>query len=339
MSRISHHSPVRFTDAQAIDLVRAATPDNNVAEAYKRISMLFDRTRIRIDAALSWNKGKPVPKKIEDMTSDERDALRTELKERITDVALLLNRLLDLGSDEWKNAPLIWEMLSFDADVLHSPRTPLPDVLREVAASLEGMIQGGIDVETLVQNIDDVIHQTVGRREAIERVMSAALDTDIAGTSLLNASDIPANVLGTVQESVKRELDTTDQVLAAAAAQAIYETCRSESCEQPHFVLEASEVTRVSGEEALSSAVGDAYLVRSKNVATLGDHYIVIIGGLVQKPHGLRPEDISYPAEGDETALLDTYGPDETLVLLKLNDAARLRFYEAHRVLPSHRRS
>ena len=93
------------------------------------------------------------------------------------------------------------------------------------------------------------------------------------------------------------------------------------------FELKDSEVSRVNPETVMKSEVGDVYLVRSNNVPDLGDHYIVITGGLIEKPHGKRPDDIVFSIAEGETTPLDSYA-GEPLVLLKLNDKRVHAFYD-----------
>lgn len=75
---------------------------------------------------------------------------------------------------------------------------------------------------------------------------------------------------------------------------------------------------------------GDVCLVRSQNVAEFGDHYIVITGGLVLKPWGMRPKDIELAAP-ETKPVLDQFRPSQMgLILLKLTDKATEAFHEFH---------
>lgn len=65
---------------------------------------------------------------------------------------------------------------------------------------------------------------------------------------------------------------------------------------------------------------GTVVLVRSTSVPLLRDHYFVVTGGLVQKPHGLRPQGISLKAGKDDTAVLNAYTPENGVVALRLVD-------------------
>lgn len=91
------------------------------------------------------------------------------------------------------------------------------------------------------------------------------------------------------------------------------------------FNVSESALSRVSFDEAMKSNVGDVYLVRSPKVESSKDHYVLISGGLVQKSHGLRPNDIVFPAPKNNP--LRNF-PTGELVLLKLNGSARESFYQ-----------
>lgn len=73
---------------------------------------------------------------------------------------------------------------------------------------------------------------------------------------------------------------------------------------------------------------GDVALVRSNRVSEIGDHWVIITGGLVKKPHGWRPEDAHFEAPNMSPVLdkheADSYG----MVFLKLKDPTA--FYEFH---------
>ena len=303
------------------------------------VSTLFDSTKINIASVVDRRSlPRPDPSQI---GFEEAEDLRDLVTGKIVHVIRLINRTLDLRSDEWKNSPVVWEMLSFSSDVLHAQNTPLAESLRAALDQTKGELQEGVDAETLMNDLDEVIHQTFARRTTIEKVLHAAVNLDIAATPLLRVDSIHTRVYDDVREQVQRELKTADAVLTDAAAKAICDACGERDVlhdRVPEFELGAADVMRVTGEAAMSSVVGDVYLVRSGNVPELGDHYIVITGGLVQKPHGLRPQDVSFPIHKGQSTPLDDYRLDEPLVLLKLNDAARLRFYDAYQVQQAHRR-
>lgn len=91
-----------------------------------------------------------------------------------------------------------------------------------------------------------------------------------------------------------------------------------------------SDFTRIDAKQALYMQVGDVALVRSKNVKSLGDHYIVVTGRPIEKPHGLRPQTIEIPAIGETP--LSNYGDHEMLVILKMNNDAKQKFFNNHNI-------
>lgn len=336
MTPLSHHSPVRFMDDESMaKLMKASGRQHGNTENQAIVSTMFNSTKLQILTKLCGQEAVCPP---EEKLS--REDLYKELTTRFVAVIHLLISALDLRSKEWKNAPGIWELLSFDAEVLNDADTPLPDALREAVNQTQHLFHTAIDPEELMQDLDDVIHQTYGRRLAIERVATAAMNRDISETPLLFSSRIPESIARTAHMHIMDQLGFADAVIADSAATAICRACDEEKGnEDPaSFSLDASEVTRVTGEQALISQVGDVYLVRSQNVSSLGDHYIVIIGGLIQKPHGLRPEDIAYAIPDGQQTPLDAFPPEEALVLLKLDDHARVRFYDAYGVEDRYRR-
>ena len=87
---------------------------------------------------------------------------------------------------------------------------------------------------------------------------------------------------------------------------------------------------QLSAEEANNQLkVGDVALVRSENVNDLGDHYIIITGGLVQKDHGIRAEEVSIHAP-ETKDFLDTIYPINGLTLLKLEPVMACLFLDFH---------
>ncbi|MCO6429501.1 MAG: hypothetical protein J5J00_01480 [Deltaproteobacteria bacterium] len=110
---------------------------------------------------------------------------------------------------------------------------------------------------------------------------------------------------------------------------------------RPGFNIGDDDVRRVSGEEVLKThQVGDVYLARSQNVAYLGDHYVVITGGLIQKPHGVRPQDVVLQVPRGVATPLDAFENilKDPVVLMKLSDKARHSFYEHHEIPENFRR-
>lgn len=97
---------------------------------------------------------------------------------------------------------------------------------------------------------------------------------------------------------------------------------------EDYYKLAYIDVDRITRDEAFTAEVGTVILVRSSNVPEYGDHYIVITGGPIMKPHGLRPQDRVISAPGT-SELLDMYNNQE-LVLLKLNPRAQESFLNFH---------
>lgn len=94
------------------------------------------------------------------------------------------------------------------------------------------------------------------------------------------------------------------------------------------FEYDAMDFRQITGKEAMYARKGDVILVRSLNVPEYGDHYIVITGAPVMKEHGLRPQDVAIPAPTN--ILLDKHEPKNGVILLKLNDRARVAFHKFH---------
>jgi hypothetical protein len=98
------------------------------------------------------------------------------------------------------------------------------------------------------------------------------------------------------------------------------------------YVVEKENVGRISTDQAHHLQKGDVVLVRSEGVPQYGDHYIVVTGGIVSKPHGLRPETETiqlYP-HTDASLLLDEYKPYNGVVALKLKKEAAKKFLDIH---------
>jgi len=93
------------------------------------------------------------------------------------------------------------------------------------------------------------------------------------------------------------------------------------------------DVDLISAQEGLALKKGEVVLVRSANVSEYGDHFIVITGHPVMKPHGLRPQDRAFIAPHAKR-FIDMYEENprrpKGLTLLKLNDEGRRAFHEFH---------
>lgn len=96
------------------------------------------------------------------------------------------------------------------------------------------------------------------------------------------------------------------------------------------YGLQSHHLTRKTATEAFYSKIGTVYLVRSSNVPELGDHFIVITGVPVVKPHGTRPQDVALVAPYAKK-LLNEY-EDDGLVLLQLNEDATKAFLKFHSI-------
>lgn len=91
------------------------------------------------------------------------------------------------------------------------------------------------------------------------------------------------------------------------------------------FMLNETEVEIITLDDVLNNfKIGDVYLVRSDNVANLGDHYIIIDGGLEQKPHGLRPKNITVRIPAEEKTIISNNR--KSFIVLKLNEYSTRRF-------------
>ncbi len=105
------------------------------------------------------------------------------------------------------------------------------------------------------------------------------------------------------------------------------------------FSISEGDVVDVSLEDAMQSPVGEVYLVRSPNIRDNEVHMVLITGGLIQKPHGLRPETKEYSAPEANPFSSKPSDNDSQTQLLLLNDSARQRFYESYEVPQEYRRS
>lgn len=100
-----------------------------------------------------------------------------------------------------------------------------------------------------------------------------------------------------------------------------------------HFKdFDQAAVQQLTINEGIYLQVGDVALVRSDNVPEYGDHFIVVTGGPVLKPHGLRPAEVAIQAGPEASALLDYFAPvgNTGLRLLKLDEQTGKRFLDFH---------
>ena len=94
--------------------------------------------------------------------------------------------------------------------------------------------------------------------------------------------------------------------------------------------IDSSEVTRLTSKEGMYLQPGDVALVRSLNVPEYGDHFLVVTGHPVVKPHGLRVQDKSVRASVQHTELINKYPLKTGLTLLKLNKEVAKEFLDFH---------
>lgn len=91
------------------------------------------------------------------------------------------------------------------------------------------------------------------------------------------------------------------------------------------FELNPSSVRQITTDEFIQLAQGEVVLVRSSNVSTLGDHFVIIAGPVVQKEHGLRPQVMVISAL--DPHLLDFFKPVNGVIALLLDQEAKEFFH------------
>jgi hypothetical protein len=94
------------------------------------------------------------------------------------------------------------------------------------------------------------------------------------------------------------------------------------------YELRPEDVERIDTHQAMYLQKGDIVLVRSINVPEYGDHYIIVTGPPVKKPHGFRVQEFCMDAPN--VTLLDGYELHHGVTLLKLKPKARAAFHEFH---------
>ncbi len=92
------------------------------------------------------------------------------------------------------------------------------------------------------------------------------------------------------------------------------------------YQLKQDGVIQISVNELAMLQLGYVALVRSATVSDLGDHFIVITGGLVMKTHGLRPQTLTISAP-NAGKLLDQYQPRDGVIVLVLNHNMKRLFH------------
>lgn len=101
------------------------------------------------------------------------------------------------------------------------------------------------------------------------------------------------------------------------------------------YNLGAVDVTPVDLKQIFDLPIGSVLLVRSANVPQHGDHFIVIDGGPVMKPHGLRPSTIEISAPCGRP-LLDYFADmlrNPPVIALHLKPEAERTFLTYHRII------
>lgn len=97
--------------------------------------------------------------------------------------------------------------------------------------------------------------------------------------------------------------------------------------------LDDVDVTQIDSRQAHYSQPGDVILVRSTNVPEYGDHFIVVTGPPIKKPHGYRVQDVAVMASENDTRVLNGFKMKTGLILLKLNDEAKREFLDFHGIV------
>lgn len=164
-----------------------------------------------------------------------------------------------------------------------------------------------------------------------------AVRTDIVGEGTFVSRYTPANPAAKfkrqtlIHNFVALETTSTLHFLPEHTRDKRDNAFTSEFFEDVHH-LSFKDVTPITGLDAMYLPKGEVVLVRSDNVPELGDHYIVITGHPIVKPHGLRPQEIAIQAP-HANVLLDFYGDVDVyqgLTLLRLLPDAKKRFHEFH---------
>lgn len=97
-------------------------------------------------------------------------------------------------------------------------------------------------------------------------------------------------------------------------------------------VITPADVVQIGMEQLKMLQPGHVALIRSLSVPELGDHFIVITGGLVQKEHGIRPQTLTIGAPSAKD-LLDLYQPENGVVILALYAPVKRKFLSWHGIM------
>lgn len=99
--------------------------------------------------------------------------------------------------------------------------------------------------------------------------------------------------------------------------------------------IDSSDINHVSPSEfTVNAKVGDVAIIRSSNVPDYGDHFIIVTGSPILKPHGLRVQERSIWAPNMDR-LLNKYEPDPVsgVTILKLDNNIKDEFLNFHSIL------
>lgn len=101
---------------------------------------------------------------------------------------------------------------------------------------------------------------------------------------------------------------------------------------EDYSTLNWNDVFPISVEHTLALPPGHVVLVRSNRVPDLGDHFALITGAPIQKPWGLAPEVVVYPAPSLRAkSLLDQYSTGD-ITVLALNPEIERMFKSFHNI-------
>jgi hypothetical protein len=102
---------------------------------------------------------------------------------------------------------------------------------------------------------------------------------------------------------------------------------------EDRYPLTAFDVEQIDINQSLSLRNGEVILVRSASVPYLLDHFIVVTGRPILKPHGLRVQERSIQAAAASSRLLNAYEANiGGVTLLKLLPHARSAFHLFHAI-------
>lgn len=133
------------------------------------------------------------------------------IKQRIDQVINILIKYFDIAqSDQWKDSPIIWEMLSFDNQLLTAADSPYLDALRSAVEQNRSALQkalGTNDLETFTDKLDVVVHTTDARRRTFLQVVESTLQPEAGRVNtVLDTVALPINLLERAVDEIKKEL-------------------------------------------------------------------------------------------------------------------------------------